>query len=80
MKVFKGKRSKVYCIFNLAIKIERKDSNAINRIKNEAKVLKIINNHNIGPRLFFKGDSFIVMEYIKGERILDFIVGVHFHG
>jgi len=72
MKVYKGKRGMVYGILNLAIKVERKDSGAINRIKNEAKWLKILNQYKIGPKIYFSGDNFIVFEHIKGERILDF--------
>lgn len=72
MKVYKGKRSKVYHIFHIAIKVEREDSKTINRIKNEAYWLKILNKYNIGPKLYFSTNNIIIMRYIKGKRILDF--------
>ena len=72
MKVFKGKRSKVYVVFNIAVKVGRKDIDAINRIQNEVKWLKVLNKYNIGPKIYFSGGNFIVMKYIRGERILDY--------
>jgi len=75
MKVYKGKRGMVYGILNLAIKVERKDSGAINRIKNEAKWLKILNQYKIGPKIYFSWDNFIVFEFVKGKRILDYFEG-----
>jgi len=72
MNVFKGKRGNVYVFFNIAVKVERKDIGAINRIKNEAKWLKVLNKYNIGPKLYFSGSNFIVYKFVKGERILDY--------
>lgn len=72
MRVFRGKRSKVYCIFNIGIKVERWDSKAINRIKNESKWLRILNKYGIGPKIYFSFDNFMVFRFIKGERILDY--------
>jgi len=72
MKVFQGKRGKVYCFLNIAIKVERQDSKAINRINNEANWLKVLNKHHIGPKLYFSKNNLIITKYIKGPRILDF--------
>ena len=72
MKVYEGKRSNVYCFFWIAIKVEREDIKAINRIKNEAKWLRVLNKYKIGPKIYFCRDKFIIFEYVKGERILDF--------
>mgnify|MGYP001615034787 CR=1 FL=1 len=72
MFIDKGKRGKVYKIFNFALKIERKDIKTINRIKNEAGWLKILNKHGIGPKLYFSYGNWILMKFVNGERILDY--------
>lgn len=72
MRVYTGKRGKVYCILNFAIKIGRRDSKAIGRIVNETKWLRILNKYGIGPRVYFCGESFLVMKRLKGEKILDY--------
>ncbi|MGV8171652.1 MAG: HemK2/MTQ2 family protein methyltransferase [Candidatus Woesearchaeota archaeon] len=39
----------------------------------EAKFLKILNKHGIGPRYIRHDKDSLTMEYIKGERILDYV-------
>lgn len=72
----KGKRSVVYSGFlgkkRVVIKIEKK-TDAKNVIKNEAKWLKLLNKHGIGPKLYKEGKNYIVCEYIKGDRIIDWL-------
>ena len=58
---------------NVAIKTENSTSKAPNRIENEAKWLKILNEKNIGPKLYFSGTNYVVMEFIAGKRIMDWI-------
>lgn len=73
----KGKRSVVYTAKlgrrKVAVKEERAGSCAVNRMENEACWLERLNKVGIGPRFYFLGDSFVVMAYVPGERILDWI-------
>lgn len=74
----KGKRSVVYTDVldgrKVAIKIKRKDSKAPNfRIENEANWLKRLNKYNIGPKLISFRDDKLVMEFVEGERFLDWL-------
>jgi len=56
----------------VALKIRRIDSPRKN-MSNEAKLLKIVNKINIGPRFIKNSKNFLVMEYIDGEKIIDWI-------
>ncbi|MEW6063167.1 MAG: hypothetical protein AB1571_02240 [Nanoarchaeota archaeon] len=73
----KGKRSVVFTgIYNgkaVAIKIEKQGIAAKNRIKNEAKFLKILNKHSIGPKLITNRGNFVIYELVKGKPILEFL-------
>lgn len=75
--IARGHRGIVYkAEFNrkkVAVKVERKDSAAIDRIKNEAGWLKILNKRNIGPKLIDDGEGFIIMEFVDGKLITDFL-------
>ena len=57
----------------VAIKARRKDSAAKGNIANEAKWLKILNRHNIGPRLISSGRDYFIYEFVEGRFIMDFI-------
>ncbi len=57
----------------VGIKVKRKESQAIERIKNEARWLKILNKEGIGPNLLFSGDKYLVYRFVEGEFILDWI-------
>ncbi len=73
MELFaKGKRSEVYRDGDVIIKIEREDIQAVERIRNEAKWLKILNRYNIGPKFIKRVDKKLYMEFIDGEKILDY--------
>ena len=72
MKVSKGRRGKVYKILGFALKIKRKDSQAVGRLENEARCLKLLNKHGIGPKLYLSGKNWILTKYIKGKEILDY--------
>jgi len=73
-----GKRSKVYKLLLFAVKIEREDSKAIDRIKNERKWLKTLNKFGIGPKLYFGFNDLMFFELIRGERILDYFKHANF--
>ena len=57
----------------VAVKIRRNDSPRKN-LKKEAKLLKIINEYKIGPKLVAFSKNFLVMEYLDGEKIGDWVV------
>ena len=56
----------------LALKIRRTDSPRKN-MTNEAKLLKIANKLDVGPKFIKNSKNFLIMEYIEGEKIIDWI-------
>ena len=52
----------------VALKIRRLDSQR-NEMRNEAKLLKMVNSVNVGPKLVDFSKNFVVMEYLEGEKI-----------
>tara|TARA_B100001971_G_scaffold211185_1_gene238422 strand:+ start:541 stop:1764 length:1224 start_codon:yes stop_codon:yes gene_type:complete len=63
--VFKGEfKNKI-----VGIKIKNPESKAILRTNNEINFLKILNKKNIGPKLLFSGEDFLVYEFVKGPNI-----------
>ena len=50
----------------VAIKIKNPESKAITRIENEIKFLKLLNKKNIGPKLLFYDEDFLVYEFVNG--------------
>ena len=60
-------------VVKAAIKVKRDESKAEGRVRNEARWLKILNKENIGPKLLFYGENYVVYEFVEGEFILDFI-------
>ena len=73
----KGKRGIIYTgILNgkkVSIKKKNPDSEAIGRLKNEAKFLKILNKYNIGPKLLKSGKDYIIYSYVEGEFLPEFL-------
>jgi len=65
MVVLAKKRSRV-----VALKIRRTDSPRKN-MTNEAKLLKTANKLEIGPKFIKNSKNFLIMEYIDGEKIID---------
>jgi release factor glutamine methyltransferase len=55
------------------IKIPNPESDAVSTIQFEEKWLKKMNALKIGPTFYYATESFLVMEYIKGFEILDFL-------
>jgi putative serine/threonine protein kinase len=57
---------------DVAIKIRRIDSSR-SEMKSEAKLLKIANKVNVGPKLVDSSKNFIIMEYLDGQKITDWV-------
>ena len=69
MKYFsRGKRGKIYLIKNIAVKKSQK-----RHTENEVKYLKLLNKHDIGPRLLSSGKNYFKYKFIKGMFILDYV-------
>ncbi|NIM25133.1 MAG: serine/threonine protein kinase [Nitrososphaeria archaeon] len=52
----------------VAVKIRRIDSQR-NDMKNEARLLQIVNSVKVGPKLIDFSKNFVIMEYLEGEKI-----------
>jgi len=55
-----------------AVKIRRTDSPR-DGMRDEAALLKIANDVKVGPKLIGSSKNFMVMEYLAGKRIVDWI-------
>ena len=56
----------------VALKIRRIDSPRKN-MSDEAKLLKIANEINIGPKFIKNSKNFLIMEFIGGEKIIEWV-------
>lgn len=56
----------------VALKIRRTDSQR-DGMKNEAKLLEIANKAKAGPKVIQSSKNFLVMEYLDGQKIFDWI-------
>lgn len=56
----------------VALKIRRVDSSRA-EMESEARLLKAANKVNVGPKLIKSSKNFMVMEYLEGERIIDWV-------
>ena len=56
----------------IALKIRRLDSQR-SEMRSEAKLLKLVNTVNVGPKLYGVSKNFLVMEYLEGDKIGDWI-------
>ena len=56
----------------VALKIRRIDSSR-SEMKSEAKLLKIANKVDVGPMLVDSSKNFIIMEYVEGQKITDWV-------
>jgi len=52
----------------VALKIRRLDSQR-SEMKSEAKLLKLVNTVSVGPKLYDSSKNFVIMEYLEGEKI-----------
>jgi putative serine/threonine protein kinase len=62
-----------------AVKLLRTDSDR-KTLKGEGAFLSKVNALGVGPKLYYVTDEFLVLEYIKGKRIGDFIEGLKGRG
>ncbi|MBT3691325.1 serine/threonine protein kinase [Candidatus Woesearchaeota archaeon] len=73
----KGKRGVIYTGIlkgeKVSIKKKNPDSEAIDRIKNEAKFLKILNKYDIGPKVIESGKDYIIYIYVEGDFLPEFL-------
>ena len=56
----------------VALKIRRTDSSR-SEMENEARLLRLANEIGVGPRLISSSKNFIIMEYLDGGKIIDWI-------
>ena len=63
----------------VALKIRRLDSQR-NEMQSEAKLLKLVNTVNVGPKLYDVSKNFLVMEYLEGNKISDWIQSLKGNG
>ena len=56
----------------VAVKIRRTDASRTNMVK-EAKFLKIVNKAGVGPLLIAMSKNFIIMEYLDGKKIGEWV-------
>jgi len=56
----------------IALKIRRLDSQR-NEMQSEAKLLRLVNTINVGPKLYDASKNFLIMEYLEGDKIGDWI-------
>ncbi len=72
----KGKRSVVYKGFfkgkEAVMKVANKDAPQ-GIIRNEAKWLKKLEKYGLSPRLYKAGEDYIICEFVKGKRIINWI-------
>jgi len=59
----------------VALKIRRLDSQRA-EMKSEAKFLRLVNSVNVGPKLYDYSKNFVVMEYLDGEKIGQWILSL----
>lgn len=56
----------------VAIKIRRTDSQR-SELKSEARLLQMVNKADVGPRFITSSKNFLIMEYLDGQKIGDWI-------
>jgi len=59
----------------VAVKIRRVDSQRT-EMRNEGKLLKIANKVGVGPKFIDSSKNFLVMEYLDGQKIFDWVNGI----
>ncbi len=58
---------------DVVIKIKKGESTAQGTIEKEAQWLEQLNKLRIGPRLFFASNTFVVLEFIAGENLPEWL-------
>lgn len=57
---------------DIAIKVDL-NPGAVSRVDMESRWLKILNKKNIGPKMLDAGKDFLIMEFIEGEKLFDYV-------
>jgi len=57
---------------SVALKMRRTDSPRV-RMKEEGNLLQIVNQVKVGPKYFASSKNFIVMEFLDGKKIYDWV-------
>ncbi|MBS3159053.1 hypothetical protein J4206_07250, partial [Candidatus Woesearchaeota archaeon] len=57
---------------DIAIKVDL-NPGAVSRVDMESRWLKILNKKKIGPKMLHSGKDFLIMEYIDGEKLFDYV-------
>lgn len=65
----RGKRSEVYLDNNKVVKVTNEYS-----ASNESTWLVKLNKYGIGPKFYAKEGNKVIMEYVKGDRIIDYFI------
>lgn len=60
-------------MITVAIKSQKPESKAHERIENEARWLRVLNKEHIGPYIVWSGENYIVYQFVAGDSILDWI-------
>ena len=63
----------------VALKIRRLDSQR-NSMKGEAALLRTVNSVGVGPKFYDASKNFLVMEYVEGQKIGDWVRSVSGRG
>lgn len=74
IKIKENKDNNKYKIIKVVIKKSLPSlQHAEARIQHEANILKLVNKHKIGPKLYESNNNQLIEEYIKGQTIEKFI-------
>jgi len=57
----------------VAVKVKNPESEAIDRIHNEGRTLKLVNNHGLGPKLVLAESDMTVYEFVEGTFLRDWL-------
>jgi putative serine/threonine protein kinase len=71
-----GWRGKIYTGYldNIKVAIKTpKNPEFVNQILKEAEILSIVNKHNLGNKLIYKGKDFFVYEFIEGKPLIEIL-------
>lgn len=76
-KLTQGHRGVIYTGFigkrKVVVKKHRESSEAIGRMVNEARWLKVLNRKGIGPKLLHYAEDYLMYRYVQGEFLPTFI-------
>ncbi len=71
--ILKTRLKRGYKQEEVIIKALRRETKARESIKREGFWLEKLNKHNIGPKLIYSGEDYLIMEFVKGDLIIDYL-------